>query len=87
MPFVRAALAPLIIVLVLASCSEPPPWTLSAAADRITLRWYPSDTDPLATQAAAQAKAGAHCASTGRRASLVANEQSGSVQIATYECR
>jgi putative hemolysin len=81
-----AALA-LLAAAILAACSEPPPWTLSAAADRITLRWYPSDADPLATQAAAQAKADAHCAPIGRRASLVANEQNGSVQIATYECR
>ena len=84
---VRAALAPLVIVLILAACSEPPPWTESVSADRIVLRWYPSDTDPLSTQAAAQAKADAHCAPTGRRASLVANEQSGSAQIATYQCR
>ena len=35
-------------------------------------------------QAAAQAKADAHCARTGRRAALVATQMSGSVQIATY---
>lgn len=80
-----AALA--LLAAALAACSQPPPWTQSASADRIVLRWYPSDTDPLSTQAAAQAKADAHCAPTGRRAALVANEQSGSVQIATFECR
>jgi putative hemolysin len=83
----HAAPAVFAIALGLAACSEPPPWTQSASADRIVLRWYPSDTDPLSTQAAAQAKADAHCAPTGRRAALVANEQSGSVQIATFECR
>jgi putative hemolysin len=81
-----AALA-LFAAAALAACSEPPPWTQVASADRIVLRWYPSDADPLATQTAAQAKADAHCAPSGRRASLVATEQSGSVQIATYECR
>jgi hypothetical protein len=83
----RTAALTLLAAVALASCSEPPPWTLSASTDRIVLRWYPSDADPLATPAAAQSKADAHCAPTGRRATLVANEQSGSVQIATYECR
>ena len=84
---IRAALIPVAIALALAACAEPPPWTQSASADRIVLRWYPGDADPLATQAAAQAKADAHCAPTGRRAALAATQMSGSVQIATYDCR
>lgn len=70
-----------------AGCADAPPWIQSASANSIVLRWYPSDANPLATQAAAQAKADAHCAGTGRRATLVATEMSGSVQLATYACQ
>ena len=84
---ISAALTVLLaVLLILAGCTDAPPWTRSASADQIVLRWYPSDANPLATQVAAQAKADAHCAQTGRRATLVANEQSGSVQLATFRC-
>jgi hypothetical protein len=84
---VRTSAAFVLLLAVLAGCTDAPPWIQSASADRIVLRWYPSDADPLATQAAAQAKADAHCAQTGRRAILIATGMSGSVQLATYECR
>jgi hypothetical protein len=74
--------APLAIA---AGCTDAPPWVQSASADRIALRWYPGDVDT--GQAAAQAKADAHCATVGRRAVLVTTGMSGSVQLATYECR
>lgn len=83
----RTAMALLIVALAPAACSEPPPWTQSASADRIVLRWYPSDANPFATQTSAQAKADAHCAQIGRRATLVATGLSGSAQTATYDCR
>jgi hypothetical protein len=82
---ISAALA--ILLAALTGCADAPPWVQSASADQITLRWYPSDTDPFATQAAAQAKADAHCAPSGRRAALVATQLSGSVQIVTYACQ
>jgi hypothetical protein len=78
---ISAALA---VLLILAGCSDAPPWVQSASADQIVLRWYPGGPD--AGQAQAQVKADAHCAQTGRRASLVATRMSGSVQLATYEC-
>ena len=67
-----------------AGCSEAP-WVQSASADRVILRWYPDTVAPGV--AAAQVKADAHCARTGRRAALVSTGISGSVQLATYECR
>jgi hypothetical protein len=65
---ILAALA--VLLTVLAGCADAPPWVQSASADQITLRWYPSDIG--AGQAAAQGKADAHCAQSGRRATLVA---------------
>ena len=81
------AVAAFSLIALLAGCADAPPWVQSASADQVVLRWYPSDSDPLATQAAAQAKADAHCARTGRRAGLVATQMSGSAQLATYVCR
>jgi hypothetical protein len=75
---------PAALGLVLAAaigCSDAP-WVQAASRDVVVLRWYP-DTHP---DAAAQAKAAAHCAATGRNAALGATEISGSVQIATYYC-
>ncbi len=80
------AIAALSVFAVLAGCADAPPWVQSASAEQIVLRWYPSDANPLATQAAAQAKADAHCAQTGRRATLIATQMSGSVQLATFQC-
>ena len=83
-----AALAVLVVPFAIAAgCADAPPWVQSASADRVVLRWYPSDANPFATQAAAQSKAEAHCARGGRRATLVATEMSGSVQLATYACQ
>jgi hypothetical protein len=81
----RISTALAILVAALAGCADAPPWVQSASADQIVLRWYPRDID--AGQAEAQIKAEAHCAQTGKRASLVATGLSGSVQIATYACR
>ena len=81
---VRTSAALAILFAALAGCADAPPW-IQSAADQITLRWYPSDID--AGQAAAQGKADAHCAQSGRRAALVAIQLSGSVQIATYACQ
>ncbi len=80
---ISAALA--ILLAALAGCADAPPWVQSASADQIVLRWYPRDID--AGQAEAQTKAEAHCAQTGRRASLIATGLSGSVQLATYACQ
>jgi hypothetical protein len=66
-------------------CADSPPWVQSASADRIVLRWYPRDIDT--GQGAAQAKAEAHCAQTGRQALLVTTGMSGSIQIAIYQCQ
>ena len=82
-----SAVLAIVLAAALAGCADAPPWIQSASADQIVLRWYPSDADPLATQAAAQAKADAHCTQIGRRATLVATQMSGSVQLATYACR
>ena len=76
-----------VLLAALAGCADAPPWIQSASGEQIVLRWYPSDANPLATQATAQAKADAHCAQTGRPATLAATQMSGSVQFATYECR
>ena len=84
---VRISAALAILLAALTGCADAPPWIQSASADQITLRWYPSDADPFATQAAAQAKADAHCAQSGRRAAIVATQLSGSVQLATYACQ
>ena len=84
---VRISAALAILLATLAGCADAPPWIQSASVDQITLRWYPSDADPFATQATAQAKADAHCAQSGRRAALVTTQMSGSVQIATYACQ
>lgn len=85
----RARISAVVAVLfaVLAGCADAPPWVVSASADRIVLRWYPSDANPFVTQSAAQSKAEAHCARGGGRATLVATEMSGSVQLATYACQ
>lgn len=79
--------AALWLLALLPGCADAPPWVQSASAEQIVLRWYPSDANPFATQAAAQAKADAHCTQTGRRAALVATQLSGSAQLATYACR
>jgi hypothetical protein len=79
------ALLPAAVLALGAGCADAPPWVQSASADRIALRGYPGDVDT--GQAAAQAKADAHCALAGRRAVLVTTGMSGSVQLATYECR
>jgi hypothetical protein len=79
--------AALSLLALLAGCADAPPWVQSASAEQIVLRWYPSDANSLATQAAAQAKADAHCAQTGRRAVFVGTELSGSAQLATYSCQ
>jgi len=76
----RAAMV--VILLIVAACN-PPPWTVSGSSDAITLRWYVDDTDI----AAAQSIADRHCGSTGRSAVLASNEQSGSIQVAEYQCR
>jgi len=76
-----------VLLASLAGCADAPPWILSASPDQMVLRWYPSDADPFATEAAAQAKAEAYCAQSGRRAALVTTQMSGSVQIATYACQ
>ena len=81
----RMSAAFTVLIALLAGCADAPPWVQSASADQIALRWYPGDIDT--GQAAAQAKADAHCAQTRRRAVLVATGMSGSVQLATYECR
>ncbi|MGE0260280.1 MAG: hypothetical protein AB7H71_02960 [Alphaproteobacteria bacterium] len=81
------AVAALSLFALLAGCADAPPWVQSASAEQVVLRWYPSDANPLATQAAAQAKADAHCAQTGRRAALVSTQLSGSAQLATYACQ
>jgi hypothetical protein len=81
----RMSAAFAVLLTALAGCADAPPWVQSASADRIALRWYPGDVDT--GQAAAQAKADAHCALAGRRAVLVTTGMSGSVQLATYECR
>jgi hypothetical protein len=79
--------AALLFLALSAGCADAPPWVQSASAEEIVLRWYPSDANPLATQAVAQAKADAHCTQTGRRAALVAMQMSGSAQLATYACQ
>ncbi len=81
----RMSAAFAILLALLAGCADAPPWVQSASADQIALRWYPGDVDT--GQAAAQAKAGAHCALAGRQAVLVATGMSGSVQLATYACQ
>ena len=81
----RMSAAFAVLLALLAGCADAPPWVQSASADQIALRWYPGDIDT--GQAAAQAKADAHCATVGRRAVLVTTGMSGSVQLATYECR
>ena len=81
----RMSAAFAILLALLTGCADAPPWVQSASADQIALRWYPGDVDT--GQAAAQAKAGAHCALAGRRAVLVATGMSGSVQLATYACQ
>jgi hypothetical protein len=73
------------LLALLAGCADAPPWIQSASAEQIVLRWYPSGID--AGQEAAQVKAEAHCAQTGRRAALIATQMSGSVQLATYACQ
>ena len=80
------SVAVLLLLTLFPGCAAAPPWVQSASADQIVLRWYPSDANPLATPAAAQAKADTHCAQTGRRAALIATQLSGSVQLATYYC-
>ncbi len=80
-------MAALLLLVLLAGCADAPPWVQSASAEQIVLRWYPSEANPLATQATAQAKADAHCGQTGRRAALIATQLSGSVQLATYACQ
>ncbi len=80
-------MAALLLLVLLAGCADAPPWVQSASAEQIVLRWYPSEANPLATQAAAQAKADAHCGQTGRRAVLTATQLSGSAQLATYACQ
>jgi hypothetical protein len=82
---VRTAAALAVLFAALAGCADAPPWVQSASADQIVLRWYPRDFD--AGQAGAQARADMHCSQTGRRASLVATQLSGSVQLATYACQ
>ena len=77
-----AALLPLVL---LAGCADAP-WVQSASAEQIVLRWYPGEANPFAAQAAAQAKADAHCAQTGRRAALIATQMSGSAQLAAFRC-
>jgi hypothetical protein len=83
----RISAAFALLFAALAGCADMPPWVQAASADQIMLRWYPSETNPLTTQAAAQARADLHCAQTGRRASLVTTQLSGSVQLATYACQ
>jgi hypothetical protein len=61
-------MAALLLLVLLAGCADAPPWVQSASAEQIVLRWYPSEANPLATQATTQAKADAHCGQTGRRA-------------------
>jgi hypothetical protein len=70
-----------LVFAVATGCSEAP-WIHAASRDVIVLRWYP-DTHP---EAAARAKAAAHCTATGRNAALATTEISGSVQIATFYC-
>lgn len=83
----RISTAIAMLFAALAGCADAPPWVVSTSADRIVLRWYPGDANPFATQSAAQSKAEAHCAGTGRRAILVSTEMSGSIQLATYACQ
>ena len=75
------------LLAIAAGCADAPPWVQSASADRIVLRWYPSDVDPIATQTAARSKADAHCAQSGKRAVLAETGLSGSAQTATYLCQ
>jgi hypothetical protein len=70
------------VALPLAACVSQP-WTLSASADTITLRWYSDTTDEVQARGVATA----FCAQTSRAVDLGAIEQSGSAVIANYRCR
>ncbi|MGD9615417.1 MAG: hypothetical protein AB7H90_21140 [Alphaproteobacteria bacterium] len=84
---VLAALPSLLAALFIVGCSEQP-WVQTASPDQIVLRWYPTNPDlPDTGDTAAQFKAQAHCAQTGRRAVLFSIERTGSVQRATFFCR
>ncbi len=70
------------ILLAVAGCSGPP-WVTAVSPDLVALRWYANQTPIFATAAVAQA----HCASLGKTAVLVSDEESGGAQMARYDCR
>jgi putative hemolysin len=70
------------LVLAVAGCSGPP-WVTAVSPDLVALRWYTNQTPIFATAAVAQA----HCASLGKTAVLVSDQESGGAQMARYDCR